>query len=179
MSQLPSRESWPQFPGAKVLLVDDNTTNRIVAGKLLCRFGVDLDDASGGREAIEKMAKVAFDLVFLDCMMPELDGYETTRMVRRGDPATKCQDACIIAITANAMRGDRELCMQAGMDDYLAKPIHPKDLAEKLGRWLKPVPDAGSVETGSADDVASLLAGNRVGARYASAKDGESLIFDR
>ncbi len=129
-------EAVPQFPNAKVLVVDDNDANRLVAEELFKRHGLQPDLASSGMEAIEATRKSSYDLIFMDCMMPELDGFETTGIIRSGKTGTLCRESFIVALTANAMSGDRDKCLNAGMDDYLAKPIRPKMLTEKLQQVL-------------------------------------------
>ncbi|MDQ8187941.1 ATP-binding protein [Pelagicoccus sp. SDUM812002] len=125
-------QSLPQFSKAKILVVDDNIANRLVADELFKRHGFQPDMATSGLEAIEATRRTKYDIIFMDCMMPELDGFETTGLIRGGSGGTLCRDSVIIALTANAMSGDRDKCLDAGMDDYLAKPIRPKVLTEKL-----------------------------------------------
>lgn len=129
-------EAVPQFPNAKILVVDDNDANRLVAEELFKRHGLQPDLASSGMEAIEATRRTVYDLIFMDCMMPELDGFETTGIIRSGKSGVLCRDSFIVALTANAMSGDRDKCLNAGMDDYLAKPIRPRILTEKLQQVL-------------------------------------------
>ncbi|MBK1878803.1 ATP-binding protein [Pelagicoccus mobilis] len=130
------RERVPQFPEAKILLVDDNDANRFVAEELFRRYGITPDLASNGREAFEVFREARYDLVFMDCMMPELDGYETTRKIRSWEESTGRDAVPIVALTASAMAGDRERCLDSGMSDYLSKPIRPKALTDKLLLYL-------------------------------------------
>lgn len=116
-----------------VLLVEDNIVNQRVAEHLLKKLGCTLEVAHDGREALELLAMKRFDVVLMDCLMPELDGFETTREWRRREPLGR--HVPIIAMTANAMSGDRERCLEAGMDDYLTKPIQSALLADALTRW--------------------------------------------
>ncbi|TWX59377.1 PAS domain-containing hybrid sensor histidine kinase/response regulator [Colwellia hornerae] len=122
---------WPE--NTRLLLVEDNRINQLVALGLLKRFGLKAEVAINGLEALSilKEAHEPFDIILMDCQMPEMDGYETTRCIRENK-----QDVPIIAMTANAMKGDREKCLQAGMNDYLTKPIDPDILLEKLTFWL-------------------------------------------
>ncbi len=118
---------------ARVLLVEDNAVNQRLALRLLEKLECRADLAGNGREALEMVAKLPYDLVFMDCQMPEVDGYEATRLIRASDtPAARVP---IVAMTANAMRGDREKCLAAGMDDYVSKPIKADDLGRMLERW--------------------------------------------
>ncbi|WP_273703857.1 response regulator, partial [Candidatus Accumulibacter vicinus] len=118
--------------GLRVLLVEDNPVNRAVALAILEHCGCEVGIAVDGREAVEICGAGDFDLVLMDCQMPEMDGYEATRAIRaREHPGKRVP---IVALTANAMSGDRERCLAAGMDDYLAKPIQIEALAEVLRR---------------------------------------------
>ncbi len=120
-------------PGTRVLLVEDNEVNRKVALRLLDKLQLTVEVATNGVEAVQKATTNAYDLILMDCQMPEMDGYEATRQLRARGVRTP-----IIALTANALQGDREQCLLAGMDDYLAKPIKPDELKRTLARWLQP-----------------------------------------
>lgn len=120
----------------KILIVDDNITNRLIATRILKqRHGIPAETATSGGEAIQKIRSQRFDIVFMDCMMPEMDGYTATRKIRSGEAGQEAVDTPVIAFTANVMSGDREECNRAGMDDYLSKPINPKDIARVLEDW--------------------------------------------
>lgn len=120
----------------RVLVVDDNITNRMIAMQLLQqKHGINPVSADNGREAIETLRQQIFDLVLMDCMMPEMDGYQATRAIREGQTGQRNREIPIIALTANTLSGDREHCIAAGMSDYLPKPIRPKELAQILARW--------------------------------------------
>ncbi len=133
----------------KVLLVEDNPVNRQVAQRLLSLAGLQVDTAEHGREALDKLGMTAYAAVFMDCQMPIMDGYTATREWRRIEQSQGRQRLPIIAMTANAMIGDREKCIDAGMDDYLSKPIHRQTLLDILVRWLretaKPAPTPAAV----------------------------------
>jgi len=119
----------------RVLLAEDNFINQKVATKILETFGHHTSLAVNGREAVAMLQKEVFDLVLMDVQMPVMDGYEATGIIR--DPANGATNPRIpiIAMTANAMKGDREICLKAGMDDYLSKPVDPKELQAKLEQW--------------------------------------------
>jgi CheY-like chemotaxis protein/HPt (histidine-containing phosphotransfer) domain-containing protein len=121
---------------AHVLLAEDNPVNRRVATVMLERLGIDAETASNGREALEKLEKGNFDLLLLDCQMPELDGYETARAIRMAS-RTEVRELPIIAMTAHAMKGDYKRCLDAGMDDYLAKPVRMETLQTVLQSFLE------------------------------------------
>ena len=138
----------PGFHG-HVLLVEDNPTNEMVAKRVLSGYGLSVDTARDGMEALARVASNRYDLAFMDCQMPVMDGYMATRELRRREAAEGRRHLPVIAMTANAMAGDRESCLEAGMDDYLAKPITRDDLLEALKRWLQPAPDLPVEAAGS------------------------------
>jgi signal transduction histidine kinase/CheY-like chemotaxis protein len=119
----------------RVLLVEDNLVNQRLATRMLEKRGHRVVLAANGREAIEILEKAKFDLVFMDIQMPEMDGIEATRAIRRKEIGTD-RRLPVIALTAHAMKGDREKCIAAGMDDYLPKPIRPQELDEILEHYL-------------------------------------------
>ncbi len=118
----------------RILLAEDNIVNQKVAMGLLKRLGFNADVVSNGQEVLQSLKTISYDLILMDCQMPILDGYETTRMIRTGENYGK--DIPVIALTASAMEGDREKCLEAGMNDYIAKPFNRLVLAEKLNLWL-------------------------------------------
>ena len=117
----------------KILLAEDNIINQKVALGMLKKLGYTSDVASNGIEAIEKSRKKKFDLIFMDCQMPEMDGYAATGEIRRSELNS---DTVIVAMTANAMQGDKEKCIASGMTDYLSKPIKPDALSAMLRKWI-------------------------------------------
>jgi len=139
----------------KVLLVEDHPVNQKVAQKLLERLGLTVDVAENGEVALDRINHHAYAMVLMDCQMPVLDGYSATRRLReiesdRGKPRLP-----VIAMTAHAMSGDRERCLQAGMDDYLSKPLDRQLLGETLARWMQRSPQ--TVEAGAAAEAAPDL----------------------
>jgi CheY-like chemotaxis protein len=122
--------------GVRVLVAEDNEVNQLVISGLLARHGVAVDIAANGREALAQLVHREYAAVIMDCQMPELDGYETTAAIRAGEAGASRARLPIIATTAHAMKGDRERCLDAGMDDYLAKPLRPDALAAVLERWI-------------------------------------------
>ena len=121
--------------GARALLVEDNEINQEVAIELLRELGLWVDLAPDGAVALERVQQNAYDVVLMDMQMPVMDGLTATRAIRQ---LSWLQELPILAMTANAMTGDRERCLEAGMNDYIAKPIDPQDLAAQLLRWVKP-----------------------------------------
>ena len=130
-----SRERIEARPG-KILLAEDNDVNRMIAVAILRDAGHEVEVASDGREAIEACLRGNFDLVLMDCQMPNVDGFEATREIRRREG--EARRLPIIALTASSLAGDREKCLAAGMDDHLSKPMEPEVLATILARWLGP-----------------------------------------
>ena len=127
----------PQKPVAlathlRVLLAEDNEINQRITLRLLEKLGVPADAVVNGREAVQALEKRKYDLVLMDCQMPRMDGFEATRRIREsGSPHVP-----IVAVTANAMSGDRERCIREGMNDYVSKPVELGPLAEVLEKWL-------------------------------------------
>jgi signal transduction histidine kinase/DNA-binding response OmpR family regulator len=124
--------------GARILLVEDNLTNRDVALTMLEKLGYWADAVTNGKIAVEAVKENNYDFVLMDCQMPEMDGYEATRKIREMEKAgeLKKEHLPIVAMTAHAMKGDREKCLAAGMDDYIPKPVDPHVLSEIIEKWL-------------------------------------------
>jgi CheY-like chemotaxis protein len=122
---------------ARILLVEDNPVNQMVEAEMLEGFGCWVDLANNGKEAVSLTGRNHYDLILMDCQMPEMDGYEATMVIK--NKRAKGEDpspAPVIALTAHAVRGDRERCLAAGMDDYLSKPFSQDQLRDILRRWL-------------------------------------------
>jgi signal transduction histidine kinase/CheY-like chemotaxis protein len=150
--------------GSRVLVVEDNAVNQAVAKAMLERRGHPVDIANNGLEAVEAVFAGTYAAVLMDCQMPEMDGYDATGEIRRREGAER--HVPIIAMTAHSMKGDRERCLVAGMDDYLSKPLRAEALDAALGRWIQPANGAGA-------DGAGAAAAN--GARTDGAIDLETL----
>jgi two-component system, sensor histidine kinase and response regulator len=138
-------DGWP------VLVVEDNEINQFAAIRLLRSFGLVVDVAANGREAITMTGRTEYSAVFMDCQMPEVDGYTATRVIRRREEQTGRRTP-IIALTAHALEGDREKCLAAGMDDYLSKPLRRHTIQDVLGRLLEFAP-ADDTTGGTASEI--------------------------
>jgi two-component system, sensor histidine kinase and response regulator len=139
----PAAEGAPAAPvpgvravGPKILLVEDNPVNREVAVGMLENLGCSIDAAENGRLAIDAMNCATYDAILMDCQMPVMDGLTATGEIRRREQTSGAARVPVIALTANAMEGDRERCLAAGMDDFLSKPFTQQQLATLLRRWL-------------------------------------------
>jgi CheY-like chemotaxis protein len=127
-----------EFAGlaVRVLVAEDNVVNQRVAALMLGKLGIRPDLAANGREAVEMFEITPYDLIFMDCQMPELDGYAAARKIRsREQPGRR---VTIVAMTGEAMEGSREVCLEAGMDDYISKPVKRNEICEALRKWLAP-----------------------------------------
>jgi CheY-like chemotaxis protein len=127
----------------RILVAEDQRTNWMLIERLLAKRGHSAVNATDGRSVLAKLDTDSFDLILMDCQMPVLDGYDTAREVRRREVALGRRHIPIVAMTASAMRGDRERCLAAGMDDYIAKPIDSDKLDQLLARWLQAAEPAG------------------------------------
>jgi len=137
-NQPPAKSQWPA--NTRILLVEDNQVNQIVAQSLLELLNLSADVADDGLLALDSMQKspedMPYDIILMDCQMPNMDGYEATRNIRSGKAGERYRGVTVMAMTANAMKGDREKCLEAGMDDYITKPIDTAVLEAKLSQYL-------------------------------------------
>jgi len=173
--RIPSGQAAPEKTEAplatrlpvRILVVDDNEINQKVAVRILQQFGYQAQVAGNGREALSAMEHDPFDFVLMDVMMPELDGLEATRIIRRrqmtGEHENFRSRIIVVAMTAHAMQGDREKCIGAGMDDYLSKPVRPKDVRDMIEKWAGKVavdanrpPPAAAAPAAAADAPVDL-----------------------
>jgi two-component system sensor histidine kinase/response regulator len=135
-----SRESRAHLP-CEILVAEDNSVNRKVAQAFFDSLGIGIDFAENGLEALAAWRSGNYRLIFMDCEMPEMDGFETTRRIRTEEKSNALTPVTIVAMTAYAMEGDRNRCLESGMDDYLAKPVRKRTLREVLERYHVEVPD--------------------------------------
>ena len=147
----------------RILLVDDNEINQKVAARILTQIGYKPDLAENGRKALATLDERIYDLVFMDVMMPEMDGLEATQNIRErqknsADHPNYGSRIVIIAMTAHAMQGDREKCLAAGMDDYLSKPIRPADIRGMIEKWIPQANPAGETKLSPAPKIETVAA---------------------
>ncbi|HOD35166.1 MAG TPA: response regulator [Syntrophales bacterium] len=135
VSQVPSAPGHSASAGARILVVEDNPLNQKLALRMLEKLGCHADLAGNGRDAVSLVEKGGYDLVFMDCQMPEMDGYEASAIIRRREKESGGH-LPIIAMTAHTLTGDRDKCMEAGMDDYISKPIRKEDILHVIGKWM-------------------------------------------
>lgn len=167
----PAAGASAAVPGGRVLLVEDNPVNRQVAQRLLSLAGIAFDSAENGKEALDKMNAGNYVSVLMDCQMPIMDGYAATRQRRQHEKANRLPRLPIIAMTANAMLGDREKCLDAGMDDYLSKPLNRALLETTLRGWMA-TRSAAAAEPAAAAPRAAPVAAPVVAAQAARPAPG-------
>ncbi|MBP1849716.1 hybrid sensor histidine kinase/response regulator [Rhizobium halophytocola] len=131
---VPAQATPHHFSGKKLLLVDDNHVNLLIADEFLADFGFVIDTATDGKKAIHKASEQDYDIIFMDCQMPVMDGYEAGGILRVEMASGKIKRAPIVALTANALKGDRERCLDAGMDEFLPKPLQVQSLNDLFSR---------------------------------------------
>jgi PAS domain S-box-containing protein len=150
-----ARETVGLFRGSRtrILLADDNITNQQVALGILKKLGLTADAVANGQEALAALSTIPYDIVLMDVQMPVMDGFQATRRIRDPRSSVMNHHVTVIAMTANAMQGDREMCIEKGMDDYISKPITPQTLASVLEKWISSRTETPSVETSKPADT--------------------------
>jgi signal transduction histidine kinase/ActR/RegA family two-component response regulator len=138
-----AKSDLAEFCGCRMLLVEDNELNALLASRLMSELGFEVVTAANGAIAVDTAERQEFNVILMDCQMPVMDGYDATRAIRRIEAATQRRTP-VIAITAYALKGDREKCLAAGMDDFLAKPYTLGELRPKLRRWVHSASEARS-----------------------------------
>ena len=134
----------------RVLVAEDNIFNQQVALAILEKLGYRADAVANGKEALESLRRVPYDLVLMDCQMPEMNGYEAAARIRDPESGVRNPNIPIVALTAHAMKGDRDKCLAAGMNDYVAKPVGPATLGAALNKWLSPKNEVSVIDPGGA-----------------------------
>jgi CheY-like chemotaxis protein/HPt (histidine-containing phosphotransfer) domain-containing protein len=159
----------PALSSARILLVEDNQINVVVAKGLIELYGPTVEVAEHGEVALDMLKKHDYNMVFMDCQMPVMDGYECTRRIREDTSGLFDPDIPIVAMTANAMRGDKEKCLAVGMNDYLAKPVETEGIQQALNKWVGAeeiiIMNTPNTEAASDDQLAPIFDASSFGHR--------------
>ena len=169
----PRDTSSPGAIAARILLAEDNPVNQQVAAAIIQRLGARVDVAGNGKEVLELLALLPYDLVFMDCEMPEMDGYAATAEIRRRSLGGRRLP--IVAMTAHAMQGDREQCLAAGMDDYVTKPVNPATIEAVIRRWVHAAPERNAGH--ASVDASPLLDGAQIAQLCATLGHGDGSLL--
>jgi two-component system sensor histidine kinase/response regulator len=163
----------------RILVAEDNIINQRVARRQLHNLGYEADAVANGQEAVDSLATIPYDLVLMDCQMPEMDGYEATREIRRREQSRGSKRVTIIAMTANALAGDREKCLAAGMDDYISKPVDIDRLAAIIERWTLPTAaPEGANKTNDAEDRREVIEAKAIAGLRALNQKGDGHLLE-
>ncbi len=160
----------------RVLVAEDNPINQEVALTILAKQGIKANVANNGREAVEVLGKIPYDLVLMDMQMPEMDGLEATRLIRSGSSGALNPSIAIVAMTANAMQSDRDKCHAAGMDGFLSKPVRPQELIEAMNHWIGRLPPVQNEAPLLLNENRSQRLEPTTAARVAHEEDSEQAI---
>ena len=160
----------------RILIAEDNVTNQQVALAILKKLGCSADAVANGKEALASLRSIPYDLVLMDCQMPEMNGYDAAACIRNPRSGVRNPQVPIVAVTAHAMKGDREKCLAAGMNDYIAKPVQPSTLAAILDKWLPREPEGARSNAASGDRC--LLLGTAGNARSGFRRIGPDGTLD-
>jgi CheY-like chemotaxis protein/HPt (histidine-containing phosphotransfer) domain-containing protein len=156
------------WTSCRILVVEDNPVNQLVITATISQLGCPVDAVDNGREAVKAIARETYDIVLMDCQMPEMDGYEATETIREWEKGSNRSRTPIIALTANAMQGDRDKCLASGMDDYLPKPFQQKQIYAVLKQYIgKLKATAGTASTGGGKEAAQCPEGTESSGKVA------------
>jgi CheY-like chemotaxis protein len=143
----------------RILVAEDNPVNQMVAQAMINKLGYQVDIVANGQETINALRMIPYDLVLMDCRMPEMDGFEATRLIRKAESKVLDPNIPIIAMTASAMSGDREMCLRAGMNDFISKPVRKQTLGQMIATWLKNREEEDEEDPGSKIECKTRLSG--------------------
>ncbi|MGE3343846.1 MAG: ATP-binding protein [Vicinamibacterales bacterium] len=155
----------------RALIVEDNPANQVVAAAMLRRLGIRADKAATGKEAVEAVARVPYDVILMDCQMPEMDGYEAARQIRALAEREGRPRVPMIAMTANVLKGERERCLAAGMDDFLPKPVRLPELSAALEHWVPGLTAPAVADVGGSEGTSHTPVPRQASERIAALRD--------
>jgi PAS domain S-box-containing protein len=172
-------EPFLSFQGTQILLAEDNRTNQTFMQEILSSVDCIVDIVGNGKKAVEAVQNKSYDLIFMDCKMPEMDGYEASEALREMFTTGQVKEVPIVALTASVMEGDRERCLDAGMSDYIAKPVRKQDIFKVLQRWLSHKLKRVEEDEGETNNIADEKVLQMAEAEAAIQNDESKLFYGR